>query len=377
MITYNIELDGEINLLKEVLEEQRLAFNYASIQQFPEKANSLVILHSKTYKPFRKAYPNIKSQIVIKAEQEVLACYRTLKSNKKHPKTPVEKKNLSLRLDIRLCSKRTKTGIRITTNKGRKDFSFNVYPKVQELLEKYQYQDPMIFEKEGKIYISLTFDNQEKEIEQKLALGVDLGMRRIAATSEGQILIDKKFNKEKRKLLYQKRCLQSKNTKSAKKILHRIKNKEKNKNKNQVHLVVNEILKTKADTIVLEDLKGIKTKKDFKNKRAISQVPFYEIRRVLAYKAENMGKHILLVRPYYTSQDDCLTGLRDGIRKGCRYYGKSGIVYDADINASINIAKKSNLPISQGKSLTYGQAYVNRLQGRTCRPHDCKSFRVI
>ena len=93
----------------------------------------------------------------------------------------------------------------------------------------------------------------------------------------------------------------------------------------------------------------------------------FELRRVITYKAENQGKTVLLVCPSYTSQTDCITGKREGERRGCRFYSKNGLVYDADINAAINIAKLSKLPISQPLAgLTYGQANVNS-------PNVCKS----
>ncbi len=219
--------------------------------------------------------------------------------------------------------------------------------------------------------ISLTFNITSKEINAKpLCLGVDLGIKRIASCSDGRLIKDKKFNAEKRKLRFLKRILQSKGTKPAKKHLRKVKNKEKNKNKNQTHLVANLILKTNANIIALENLKGIKAKKyKTQNKNAISQVPFFELRRILTYKAKNMGKHICLVSPAYTSQIDSISGIKEGIRKGCRFYAKSGLVYDADINAAINIARRSKHPISQGNLLD-GQGIVN------C-PNICKTLKAV
>jgi IS605 OrfB family transposase len=119
-------------------------------------------------------------------------------------------------------------------------------------------------------------------------------------------------------------------------------------------------LKTNADTIVLENLKGIKKKKNkYQNKRSIGQVPLFELRRVITYKAENAGKTVTLVSPFNTSKTDSVTGKVEGERRGCRFYSKNGLIYDADINAAINIAKLSKLPVSQTSNLTYGQALVN------------------
>lgn len=363
MITYNTELltdnQEDLDSLKSILENHRVVFNIASKEQFNEKKNSIVILHSKVYHPTRKQFPEINSQVIIKAEQECLAMYRSVKSNKHKIKKPIEKKNLSIRLDKRLYSFPTNKSIKITTSSGKKHFKFKLYPKLVELLNKYKYADPLLYVNDNKIYISLPFDNKIEKQKSKLALGVDLGMRRVAACSDGRIIIDRKFNGDKRKLRHLKDSLKSESTKSARTHLRKLRHKEANKNKNQTHCVANEILKTNCDTIVLENLKGIKAKKHkFQNKRAISQVPLFELRRILTYKAENMGKSVILVSPAYTSQIDSFSGIKEGVRRGCRFYALSGIVYDADLNASRNIGNRSKLPVSYGNILD-GQATVN------------------
>lgn len=365
MISYNTELltnnQEDYTALLSLLENHKIVFNIASQEQFKEKKNSIVILHSKVYHNVRKSHPNIKSQVIIKAEQECLSSYRSAKSNKHKLKSPIEKKNLSMRLDKRLYSFPTNKSLRITTSNGKKEFKFKLYPKLIELLNKYKYSDPLIYVNNGKLFISLPFENKIDKLKSKLALGVDLGIRRPAAMSDGRIIIDRKFNGEKRKLRHLKDELKSKGTKSAKKHLNNLRHKEHNKNKNQTHLIANEILKTDADTIVLENLKGIKAKKHkFQNKNGISQVPLFELRRILTYKAENQGKTVLLVSPAYTSQIDSFSGLREGERRGCRFVAKSGIVYDADLNAARNIGNRSKLPVSYGNILD-GQASVNRL----------------
>lgn len=364
MITYISELlpqseDGK-ELLKELLGWQKLAFNEASKIKFNIDKNSIVLLHKAFYKKFRQNFPYIPAQIVIRAEQECLSSYRSIKTKKHKLSEPPVKKNLSCRLDKHLFSRKGEDLISITTGKGRKLFKFRSYEKLRNLLRCYIYKDPLIFEKNGSIFIALSFEVRKPPVKQKLCIGVDLGIRVSAATSEGKIIIDKKFNGEKRKLRYLKRKLQSIGTKSAKRKLKKYQNKERNKNKNQTHLVCNEILKTTADTIALENLKGIKAKKHKRqNKNRISQVPLYELRRIITYKATNMGKHIVLVNPAYTSQIDSVTGKHEGKRRGRRFYSENGLIYDADINAARNIAIRSKLPISQGNLLD-GQAVVIR-----------------
>jgi IS605 OrfB family transposase len=365
-LTYNTKLvfnsAEDKNKIIQMLESQRFAWNECSKVKFNIPTNSIVLLHGQFYTKFRQSQPEIPSQVVISAEQSVLSAYRSIKSNKQKLDKPPEKKKLSIRLDKRIYS--YKNGIfSIISLEKRVKCSPYIYPKLQELISKYRFCDPLLFEKNGEIWICLTFDIPEILSQKKLALGIDLGCRVNAATSEGNLYIDKKFNGEKRKLRFNKRKLQSKSktSKSAKRHLKKLKRKEANKNKNFSHHLANKLIKdTKADTLVLENLKSLKVKKNkYENKNRISQVPIYQLKQILTYKALLNEKTVIEVCPSYTSQIDSQTGKKDGVRKGRRYYSKSGKIYDSDINGAINIGLRSKLPVSQTKNLTYGQANVN------------------
>lgn len=111
---------------------------------------------------------------------------------------------------------------------------------------------------------------------------------------------------------------------------------------------------TEASIIVLEDLSKIKKNtsrtsdgyKRVKHNNALSQVPFYEFKRIIGYKAPVAGKQVETVSPMYTSQMDCRTSTRDGERHGRRYICSDGIIFDSDWNASINIGQRSNHLVS-------------------------------
>ncbi len=351
--------DEDRDKIIEVLKAERTCFNFCSEQHFGSKKNSIVELHAKSYHKIRTLYPNIKSQIIIKAENSCLAAYKSIKSNKQKIEKAVVKKRLCCDFDQRLFL--YKNGFfRLTTLSNRVSTSPYLYPKLIEFFKKYKFGDIKISAKDNEIWISIPFKVEVEEPKQGLSLGVDLGVRRFASTSEGNLYIDKKFNKRKREIRHLKSKLKSKNTHSAKKHLSKLYNKERNINRNFVFHLANSILKTKCTTIVLEDLKvnQLKSKRTrYQNKNRISQVGFAELRRVLTYKAALLGKVVVCVSPYYTSQIDHSTGKLEGERKGCRFYSQTGFVYDADINAAINIAKRSHHPISQGNPLD-GQATV-------------------
>lgn len=372
MLTYTTQLileeEDKLKLFK-VLKVQKFVYNECSKIKFKKiKKNSIVDLHKEFYKSFRDENPHIPSQIIISTERECLTAYRGIKTRNTSIKKPIYKKKLSLRLDARSCF--YKNGIfSIISLEKRVKCRLFTYPKIKELMDNYQFGDPLLFVKNGEIWIALTFRFEHNLVEQNSVCGVDLGKRMAAVTSEGKFYQDKQFNKRKRKVRYLKRQLQSKGTKSAKRHLRILRRKEANMTKNQSHILANAILKDcKASVVAVEDLKGIKVKKHKgQNKNSISQVPFYQLKQILTYKAPFYGKLLLSVNPAFTSQIDHRTGEKDGVRKGRRYYGKDGIVLDADQNAAINIAKRSKLPVSYITVLD-GQAAVNQ-------PIVCKSFK--
>lgn len=345
----------------EMLEFERSAWNECSKVKFDISTNSIVLLHGKFYTTFRKDRPEVPSQVVIAAERSVLSAYRGIKSNKHKLEKPPEKKKLSIRLDKRTYS--YKKGIFSIISSGKRvKCSPHVYPKLQGLISKYPFFDPLLVERGGDVWICLTFDMPDILPQNTLAVGVDVGICNFAATSEGNLYQDKKFNGRKRKLRFNKRKLQSKSkiSKSAKRKLKKINSRERNMTRNFSHHLANKIISdTKADTIVLENLKSIKVKKHkYQNKNRISQVPMFELRQILTYKALLHNKQVITVCPAYTSQIDHRTGKLDGKRIGGRYIGKDGQILHADCNAACNIALRSKLPCSISNYYAW-QAKVN------------------
>ena len=364
-LTYNTRLvfqsDSDKDKIVGMLYKQRFAWNECSKVKFNIPTNSIVLLHGQFYTKFRQSRPEIPSQVVISAEQSVLSAYRSIKSNKQKLDKPPEKRKLSIRLDKRTYS--YKNGVfSIISLEKRVKCSPYIYPKLQELISKYRFCDPLLFEKNGEIWICLTFDIPKVLSQNKLAVGVDVGICNLAATSEGNLYQDKQFNGRKRKLRFNKRKLQSKSkiSKSARRKLKKLKHKERKINQNFSHHLANKIISdTKADTIVLENLKSIKVKKHkYQNKNRISQVPMFELRRILTYKALLNNKQVITVSPAYTSQIDHRTGKLDGKRMGGRYIGKDNQILHADVNAACNIGLQSKLPCSINDYYAW-QAKVN------------------
>lgn len=383
MITYNIPLQGDKKFTDfwfGLLTETNNAYNYLSDAITADKTPcGLVAVHNKYYSTLRSMFPTLPSQIVIRIQKSVIAALKSTKSNKHHGNKP-NKTHLSLNLDKRMYSNFTAEGISLISDvpQKRKRFSFHLYDKVKELFATSVAKDPTIFVRNGQLYLSVPFDVQGKMPMNNECVGVDLGMRQLFVTSEGESFVDKQYLSERRKLRYLKRCLQSKGTPSAKRHLKKLRKRECNISKAMCHKAVNALLNnTSASIIVLEDLSKIKqrtskTKEGFKRTKhnnAMGQVPFYQFKQILTYKATLVGKQVVSVSPMYTSQTDCRTNKRDGVRKGRIYICSDGVILDADWNASVNIAHKSKHPLSSSELPLSGRLQsINHTQQFCCKP---------
>jgi putative transposase len=237
-----------------------------------------------------------------------------------------------------------------------------LYDRALNFLNNNTPHDPKLFFKNNELYIAIPFEVATPLPDNEDCLGVDLGVRCLASCSDGRVFQCKDFKEVKRRLKYNQRQLQQKNTKSSRKHLKKVRRKIHNYSKNYIHHLTNEILRTDKNNIVLENLKKIKEKtKCFKNtnhkrthhNRAFGDIPIYMIQSFLSYKASVCGKRTVYVSAAYTSQKDC-RGCAVGVREGRRYYCNDGLQFDADVNATVNIANTiSELPISYPEKVTY------------------------
>ena len=379
--TYNIQLvmtDETMEHWIQLLNVSREAFN-TCVKRLDEVKPQLSMsgVHNTCYSYLRELYPSLPSQGVIRIQRLATAALKSIKSNKhKNADLPV-KHSLSMILDKRLYSNLTVNGISITgkTERKREHCGFVLYDKVVEMFSKYNPLDPTIFYRNGKMYLSVPFEVPTLPCNDDKSIGVDMGLKRLFVTSDGTYFSDKEYLKQRRKLRYLKQCLQSKGTQSAKKHLRRVRRKETNLSKNMVECAVNVLLKsTNASILVLEDLSKIKQKtskttEGYNRKRhnnMLSQVPFYHFKERLSHKAQLVGKRVETVSPAFTSQTDSRSNKRDGNRVGCRYYCIDGIVFDADWNAAINIARRANHPISSSLPIDGGlMPLIGRVQSIT------------
>ncbi len=122
------------------------------------------------------------------------------------------------------------------------------------------------------------------------------------------------------------------------------------------HCITKKIIETEYSVFALEDLTSIRVKKrrGVEMNRKLNNWSFYQFEQFLRYKAEALGKRVVLVDSRYTSQKcSCCGHTYKGNRNGPDFHCQNcGLHIHSDLNASRNIAhagisRMGGLPVNQ------------------------------
>lgn len=171
-------------------------------------------------------------------------------------------------------------------------------------------------------------------------VGLDRGMYQIVSTSRGENYSSKRVRALKRKMLYNRRCLQKKGTRAAKRKLKKLSGYEERFVRDINHCISKTLAAdSTVKTYVIEDLKGIK--KDQKGKhwnQRLNGWSYYQFKEFLCYKCEATGIDVVKVSARYTSQRCNQCGkINKQNRQKNQYRCSCGYHDHADINAAKNI----------------------------------------
>ena len=200
----------------------------------------------------------------------------------------------------------------------------------------------------GKYYISMLVDTENIQLPKlDTKVGIDLGIKEFAITSDGEMFSNPKWLKKSEKRL---RKLQkdlsrkqkgSNNRRKDRLKVAKLHEKISNQRKDYLHKISHYII-SENQVIVIEDLKVSNMIKNHKLAKSIADVSWSEFRRQLEYKSEWYGRELIIAPSNYASSQLCSNcGNKSSQTKdlSCRTYicPVCGMEMDRDINASKNL----------------------------------------
>ena len=202
----------------------------------------------------------------------------------------------------------------------------------------------------GKYFISILVETENIQLPKTdNKIGVDLGIKEFAITSDGDFFSNPKHLKKSEKRLAKlqkdlsRKQKRSSNRRKARVKVAKLHEKIANQRKDMLHKVSTQLI-NENQVIVIEDLKVSNMIKNHKLAKSIADVSWSEFRRMLEYKAKWYGREIIIAPSNYASSQLCSNcGNKSSQTKdlGCRTYicPVCGMIMDRDINASKNLLK--------------------------------------
>jgi len=205
--------------------------------------------------------------------------------------------------------------------------------------------------RDGKFYLAVVIDVPEppQGPEPDEWLGVDLGIVNIATDSDGAVHSGKAVRAVRYRNRQLRARLQSKGTKSAKRLLAKRRRRESRFARDVNHVISKALVGNAKDTgrgIKLEDLSGIRDRVTVRKAQRADHASwsFFQLRAFVAYKAALAGVPVVLVDPRNTSRECPGCGHIDKANRPTRdefACKRCGLAGPADIIAARNISGRA------------------------------------
>ena len=350
--------DESKETLRQTMVLSNQVFNEIARYGFENHTCSKVSVHHATYYGIRKKHPELPCSILQGIRDVACEALKGVELKK----LPVSKQFSAIRYNKRVCNiNLSKKQVTLASVKGRIKAVFPIPEYYRKYLNWDLRTSTLIYNRQqDTFYLHVTIHKPSLEPVGDKVLGIDRGIVNIAVTSNNRFFNSKPVKNVRAKYAYLRAKLQSKGTKSAKKLLRKISRKEERFVSEVNHCISKEIVAMPFDILAIEDLTSIRVQRRKKGtdfSRKLNNWAFNELEQFLRYKAEAMGKSVVIIDPRYTSQKCSNCGhIYKGNRKRHSFKCvKCGFQIHADLNAARNIADIGKSDIGR---LTVTQPYI-------------------
>jgi len=335
--------------LLRTMERFNEACNFISEISWANHTTSVVKIHHLCYHDIRKQF-GLSAQMAVRAVGKVSDSYKT-DNEHKHSFKP----HGAMVYDQRIMSWKGLQKVSLLTFDGRQVIPIILGGYQSARLEFQRRGQADLILINGIFYLVVIVDVPEQpEIVATEFLGIDLGIVNIAADSDGAIYSGAQINGLRKRHSKFRKKLQSKGTKSAKKLLKKRSRKEHNFATNTNHCIAKSIVAKAKDTgrgIAIEDLGGIRTRTTVRKaqRKQHNSWAFAQLRMFIEYKAKIAGITVKAVNPRNTSRTCPQCGCIDKHNRPsqsifcCVSCGFSSAV--ADTIAAGNISRRASVNV--------------------------------
>ncbi len=333
--------------LLETMERFNAACDWLAGKAFEQHTANKYLLQRAYYRQIRDDF-GLPAQMAVRVIAKTCEVYKRDKSVQPHFKA-----HGAIVYDQRLCSFKGLDRVSLLTLAGRQVMPYLFGEYQRPLVERLKGQADLVY-LDGTFYLYATADVPTPEpAAPEGVLGVDVGVKNIAADSDGTLYSGAVCNGLRRRHYRLRQKLQKKGTPSAKRLLKQRRRKESRFQADVNHVISKQIVGTAALTnraIALEDLKAIReritARKD--QRRVLHGWAFAQLRSFVEYKSVRAGVVVTAVDPAYTSQTCPACGLIDKANRPSQSVFKCvacGLAGPADTIAAKNIAIRGRVAV--------------------------------
>jgi putative transposase len=345
---------------KSLLEDFRLAVNNAIRAGLQARVTSRSALAKLAYKDFRREHPKMYSQHLVSAFEvagSALKNYRRRAREGVTCRIPFVKR-LLMKAENQAYKLDRKTGVidlpimagchvelRLVVSQYHRKYlddmalslgSLTILP--DRVVVAFRKDAPKAFVPES----ALSLDTNERSLDGVFVEG-DVAKAIKAEFPDLAIIQQRHFDRRKR---LQKKKAHDRRT--LRRLTRREGTRERHRIDHMLHGVANSVLKfaeERKSTIVLEDLRGMKLKRNKELNRRLSMWPRRKLHQIIEYKAQWRGIPVVKVDPRNSSRTCPICGRMQHSRMGAEFKCECGWHLDRHINASINLLQTA---ISKG-----------------------------